>query len=48
MQVETDIQWGVIELYYDALKAMDVNSDSNSHADSPFEFDMIEEFREIK
>ena len=34
MQVETDIQRGVVELYYDTLKAMDVDSDSDSDADS--------------
>ena len=34
MQVETDIQSGVVELYYDTLKAMDVDSDSESDADS--------------
>ena len=40
MQVETDIQRGVEELYYDALKAMDVDSDTDSDADSQFEFDI--------
>ena len=30
MQVETDIQRGVVELYYDTLKAMDVDSDSDA------------------
>ena len=39
MQVEKDIQRGVVEFYYDTLKAMDVDSDSD--ADYPFEFDMI-------
>ena len=34
MQVETDIQSGVVELYYDTLKAMNVDSDSESDADS--------------
>ena len=33
MQVETDIQGGVVELYYDTLKAIDVDSDSDSDAD---------------
>ena len=46
VQVETDIQRGLVEFYYDALKAIDVDSDSD--ADYPFEFDMMEEFREIK
>ena len=34
VQVETDIQRGVVELYYDTLKAMDVDSVSDSDADS--------------
>ena len=34
MQVENDIQKGVVELYYDTLKAMDVDSDSDTDADS--------------
>ena len=34
VQVGTDIQRGVVELYYDTLKAMDVDSDSDSDADS--------------
>ena len=34
MQVETDIQRDVMELYYDTLKAMDVDLDSDSDADS--------------
>ena len=35
VQVEKDIQRGVVEFYYDTLKAMDVDSDSD--ADYPFE-----------
>ena len=34
LQMETDIQRGVVELYYDTLKAMDVYSDFDSDADS--------------
>ena len=30
VQVETDIQRGVVELYYDTPKAMDVDSDSDA------------------
>ena len=33
VQVEMDIQRGVVEFYYDTLKAMDVDSDSDSDAD---------------
>ena len=45
VHVETDIQRDVVVLYYDTLKAMDVDSDSDSDADSPFEYDMIEKLR---